>query len=190
MTRTSALKLSALLLSICSLATVSPQLAAEEKTIGQPCDQPKKSQKPIRLRMSKAVVCSSVDGYERFKILPGAAQTADEKLLIYYRPLYYKVVQKDDSFTAHLTQDGQVRRKGEKTVLFRKQKLLDYEAKGKDPLGPIFLRNSVSLKGLTPGEYEFDIILRDENEPGPPSLQSVKFRIVAAVQPEASGEAN
>jgi hypothetical protein len=93
-------------------------------------------------------------------------------------------VQKDDFFKAHLTQDGQVRRRGEKTVLLRKKSLLDYEPKSRNPLGPIYLRNSFSLKGLTPGEYEYDIILRDENEPGPPAIQSLKFRVVAPVPPE------
>ena len=136
--------------------------------------------------MTKAVVCASIDGYERFKVLPGATQTAEEKLLVYYRPLYYKTVQKDDYYLAHFTQEGRIRRRGEKTVLLSKKNLLEYEAKSRDPLGPIYLRNSVSLKGLAPGEYEYDIILRDENEPGPPSIQSVKFRVIAPIQVEAS----
>ena len=33
---------------------------------------------------------SAIDGYEDYKPLPGAAQTSDEKLLVYYRPLRYK----------------------------------------------------------------------------------------------------
>ncbi len=139
--------------------------------------------------MSKAVICSSIDGYERFKLLPGAAQTAEEKLLVYYRPLYYKTIQEDDFYVAHLTQEGQIRRKGEKTVLLSKKNLLDYEAKSRQPLGPISLRNSVSLKGLAPGEYEYDIILRDEFEPGPPIIQSVRFRVIAPVPPEPAKSA-
>ena len=123
------------------------------------------------------------------ELLPGAALTAEEKLLVYYRPLDYKTVQEDDFFKAHLTQDGQVRRKGEKTVLLRKKNLLDYEPKSRNPLGPIYLRNSFSLKGLPPGDYEYDIILRDENEPSPPAIQSLKFRVVAPVLPEPSKEA-
>ena len=43
-----------------------------------------------------------------------------------------------------------MRRKGEKMVLLRKKSLLDYEPKSPDPLGPIYLRNSFSLKGLPP----------------------------------------
>ena len=75
------------------------------------------------------------------------------------------------------------------TVLLRKKGLLDYEPKSRNPLGPIYLRNSFSLKGLTPGEYEYDIILRDENEPGSPVIQSLEFRVVAPVLPEPSKDA-
>jgi hypothetical protein len=139
--------------------------------------------------MTKAVLCRSIDGFEQYEVLPGAAQTADEKLLVYYRPLDYKVVQKDDLFTAHLTQDGQIRRQGEKAVLLRKKMILDYQPKSPEPLGPIFLRNSFSLKGLRPGDYEYEIILRDENQPGPPAIQTLKFRVVPAVLPEPTKQA-
>ncbi len=133
--------------------------------------------------MTKPVACRSIDGHEQYEVLPDATQTADEKLLVYYRPLEYKTVKKDGVFSAHFTQDGQIRRKGEKTVLLSKKNLLDYEAKSPRPLGPISLRNSVSLKGLTPGEYEYDIILRDENDPGRSVIQSLKFRVIAAALP-------
>ncbi len=135
--------------------------------------------------MTKAVVCRSIDGYEQYEPLVPPAQTADEKLLVYYRPLGYKMVLKDGQYSLHLTQDGQIRRKGQKAVLLRKQKLLDYEPREPSPLGPRYLRNSVSLKGLPPGEYEFDIILHDQNEPGPPAVQTVAFSVVPARLPDA-----
>jgi hypothetical protein len=181
---TTALKVSMLLFSMWSLVMVVPELGAQETPARQQDDRLETAAKPIRLRMTPAVACRAIDGFEQYEILPGAALTAEEKLLVYYRPLDYTTVQKDDFFKAHLTQDGQVRRRGEKTVLLRKKSLLDYEPKSRNPLGPIYLRNSFSLKGLTPGEYEYDIILRDENEPGPPAIQSLKFRVVAPVPPE------
>ena len=46
------------------------------------------------------------------------------------------------------------------------------------PPEQVFIKNSFSLKGLPPGEYEYDIILRDENDPGSTVTQSVKFRVV------------
>ncbi len=176
-------KVAALLFSMWSLLVVVPDLEAQEPPAVKKEYRSKPTARPIRLHMSPAVVCRSIDGYERYEKLRGAALTAEEKLLVYYRPLDYKTVQKDDVFTAHLTQDGQIRRKGEKTVLLRKLSLLEYEPRSPNPLDPIYLRNTFSLKGLAPGEYEYDIILRDEYEPGPPAIQSVRFRVIAPVLP-------
>ena len=80
------------------------------------------------LRMTPAVVCLSIDGYEQFEELPGAALTSDEKLLVYFKPLRYKVVSKGDDYVARFTQDAQIRRRGQKAVLLRKKMILDYEA--------------------------------------------------------------
>jgi hypothetical protein len=167
---------------LCGLTLLLPASGAQQ---GPPRDEDQQtaSAKSSRLKISDAVPCRSIDGYEQFEILPGKSLTAEEKLLVYYRPLGYKTVQTGNTFSAHLTQDGQIRRPGEKTVLLRKKRLLDYEPKSSSPLGPIYLRNSFSLKGLSPGEYEYDIILRDENEPGPPAIQSVKFRVIAPRKP-------
>ncbi len=138
------------------------------------------AQEPTSLRMSKAIVCSSIDGYESYKKQPGAALTSDEKLLVYYRPLGYKTAFVDGTYQAHFTQDGQVRKRGEKAILREKKKLLDCTAKEDLPPENLFLRNSVSLKGLPPGEYDFTIILHDEIAQGPPTTQVVRFRIVPA----------
>jgi hypothetical protein len=187
--RTSTLIAPLLLYVMWSGILAGPALRAQETSAGQDDDRSQTAAKPERLRMAPAVACRSIDGYEQYEILPGAALTAEEKLLVYYRPLHYKTVQKDEFFLAHLTQEGQVRRKGEKTVLLRKKNLMDYEAKSRQPLGPIYLRNTFALKGLPPGEYEYDIILRDEIDPSPPATQSLKFRIVAPVLPVPSKDA-
>ncbi len=133
--------------------------------------------------MTPAVVCETIEGYEDYRPLPGASLTSDEKLLVYYRPLGYRVEQEGPSYRLRLTQDGQIRRRGEKAVLQKKAKLLDYEVKAKAPPGPIYLRNMISLKGLKPGEYDFDIILHDEVGAGPPAVQTVPFRVVPAASP-------
>jgi hypothetical protein len=138
------------------------------------------AQETTSLRMTKAIVCSSIDGYESYKKRTGAALTSDEKLLVYYRPLDYKTAFVDGSYQAHFTQDGQVRKRGEKAILRGKKKLLDCTAKGDLPPENLFLRNTVSLKGLPPGEYDFTIILHDEIAQGAPISQVVRFRIVPA----------
>jgi hypothetical protein len=141
------------------------------------------------LSIAGAVACRTIDGYEQYKLLRGPQLTSEEKLLVYYRPLNFKVISRGDEYIAHFTQDGQIRRKGEKEVLLRKKNMMDYEAKNTMPPDQVFVKNSFSLKGLAPGEYEYDIILRDENDPGSTVTQSVKFRVIAPVMPKAAKEA-
>jgi hypothetical protein len=143
-----------------------------------------------RLSMTKAIACRSIDGYEDYEPLPKAELTADEKLLVYYHPRNYRVDKAGGQYHVHLTQDGQVRRRGEKPVLLRKLKLLDYEFKMKEPPNPVFLRNTIALKGLKPGEYDFDIILHDELAAGAPvAIQTLPFRVIPAVLPNPEDQA-
>jgi hypothetical protein len=138
------------------------------------------------LGMTPAIACRSIDGYDRYEVLPGAALTSDEKLLVYYQPLHYQVDETAGSYHLHLTQDGKIRRRGQKEVLLRKDNLLDYEVKGKMPPDYIYARNTVALKGLKPGEYEFEIILYDKLAKTPPATQLLKFRVIPAAAPEAA----
>jgi hypothetical protein len=140
------------------------------------------------LSMSSAQACRSIDGFEDYEPLPVAALTADEKLLVYYRPFHYRIEKVGNSNHVHLTQDGQIRRRGEKRVLLRKEKLLEYEVKTEDSAGLVFLKNTVSLKGLKPGEYEFDIILHDKLAKSQVATQSLPFRVVAASLPKEDGK--
>lgn len=144
--------------------------------------------KEPRLTMSDPVACLSIDGYENYVKLPGASLTADEKLQVYYRPRNYKSVLKDGKYVVHLTQDGQIRKKGQKDVLLSKKKLLDFQEKSPEPLDWIFLRNSISLKGLPPGEYEYDLILHDEHTEAKPVTRTLRFRVVAAALPASESE--
>jgi hypothetical protein len=149
------------------------------------------SQPSVRpsLRMSKAVVCQSIDGYEDYETLPGAAMTSDEKLLVYYRPFGYKSARVGDAYQAHFTQDGQVRRRGQKAILWEKKKLLDYTTP-RCPQPPLqtYLRNTISLKGLKPGDYEFTIILHDEVAKGATATQVVDFRVIPAADPRKEAQ--
>jgi hypothetical protein len=142
------------------------------------------SPKPGGLRMSRAVVCKSIDGFENYKPLPGAAQTSEEKLLIYYRPLRYKIDFVDGYYRAHLVQDNEVRKRGGKEIVRQKRKVVEYDPKSKDPLGPIYIRNTISLKGLEAGDYDLTIILRDERDKeAPPTRQVVKFKVIPPHDP-------
>lgn len=162
--RPPALALHALVLAVASIASGGEKASDEKET----------------LSMSPAVACKSIEGYEDFEPLPDATLTSDEKLLVYYCPTGFQTEPAGDQFRAHFIQDAQIRRRGEKTVLRSKKKLLDFELKSDLPPALIYLRNSISLKGLKPGHYELDIILHDEIGGGSPSLQALSFQVVAA----------
>src|SRR5205823_334415 len=71
---------------------------ADDRGKGRPDESPPPARET--LRMSEAVVCRSIDGYETYEPLPDAAQTSDEKLLVYYRPFGYKTAFVKDSYQA------------------------------------------------------------------------------------------
>jgi len=188
--RVSVAVISCIFYSALDLVSLQPRSAQAQQDSSIAKETPETRAETASLEMSKAVAARSIDGYEQYEILPDAKLTAEEKLQVYYRPRNYTTVQERDGYRAHFTQDGQIRRLGEKTVLRRKKNILDYEAKSQEPLGPIFLRNSFSLKGLPPGAYEYDIILRDELKPGLLATQSLPFRIIPPALPEpAAGDA-
>jgi hypothetical protein len=135
------------------------------------------------LRMTPGIVCSAINGYEDYKILPKAAQTSDEKLLVYFRPLGYQTERIDDKYQAHLIPDFQIRKRGEKEVLLQKLKMYEYKVKNERPPRFLYMKNSISLKGLPPGEYDLTLILHDEIAKGPPAKQVIRFRVIPADDP-------
>jgi hypothetical protein len=149
----------------------------------------KTATKPL-LRMSEAIICDTIKGYEDYEPLPGAALTSDEKLLIYYRPSNYHSSLVKGSYQAHLTQDAQVRKRGTKKIIWQKLKMLDYTTPKQDlPPTQIYLRNTISLKGLEPGDYDLIIILHDEVNEGRTVTQVVKFRVIPADDPQKKEKA-
>jgi hypothetical protein len=148
--------------------------------------------KPPELRMSPAIACRSIEGFEKYDPLKVVELTGDEKLLIYYRPEGFRTSRREDEYVVHFTQGGRIRRKGEKFVLRAKAKLLDVESAFPGYPECLYLRNTVSLKGLPPGDYEFDIILHDENSPGSIAFQTIGFRVIPprpVVQPPVASAA-
>lgn len=128
--------------------------------------------------MSPAVACTRVDGLEKYTPLPGASLTAEDKLKVYFRPLHFKVEPVKGQYRARFTEDGRVRRKGEKAVLSREDKLLEYETRFDSPDYQIYLVNNIGLKNLPPGDYEFDIILHDALDEGSTATQTLPFTVI------------
>lgn len=133
---------------------------------------------------SPPVVCLEIHGYEDYVPLPEPELTADEKLLLYYRPLHFKTEPVGQRHRAHLTQDSKIRRKGGKAVLWSKTGMVDYQVDAESPPRLVYMRNTVALKGLKPGDYELDVILHDRIGLSEPAKRSVAFRIVLAATTE------
>ena len=142
-------------------------------TAAIPDDEPERP----RLKMTAAIACSKIDGYEQYEPLEDAAVSADEKLLLYYKPLNFHVERVGAAYRASLTQDFRIRKRGEKMVLRRKDDMLKYEPKTKQPPANLYITNTISLKGLPPGEYDLDLILHDRVGDAATATQVVQFRV-------------
>jgi hypothetical protein len=134
--------------------------------------------KTSSLKVTRGIVCKSIDGYEDYEPLPDAAQTSDEKLLVYVRVNNFKVEHKGGYYRGHLTASFEIRKRGAKAVLLQKQKMLDYEPKSRQPIGDIYLKNAISLKGLKTGDYDLSLIVEDELAKEPPATQVIKFKVI------------
>jgi hypothetical protein len=130
------------------------------------------------LSMEPGIVCKSIDGYDSYEPLPGAAQTADEKLLIYIRADGFKTEKAKGAYEGHLGADFEIRRRDAKAILLQKKKILDYKPRGSQGRFRVFLKGAISLKGLNPGDYDLTIILHDENDKGSSTSQVIKFKVI------------
>src|SRR4051794_700150 len=71
--------------------------------------------------MTAPVACESIRGYEDYDPLARPELTADEKLLLYFRPLHFKSTARKGEYEAHFTEDVRIRRRGGKAVLWSKK---------------------------------------------------------------------
>ncbi len=169
---------------IATKKTSDPAKAPKKKT-----DRGKTSKKTpdtnTDLSMEPGIVCKSIDGYEDYEPLPGAAQTSDEKLLVYIRATGFKTEKVDGNYEGHLATDFEIRKRGAKAILLQKKKTFEYKPRGAQPPPPyrIYLKNVISLKGLTPGDYDLTIIVHDEVAKGSPASQIIKFKVIPPEDP-------
>jgi hypothetical protein len=136
-------------------------------------------------RTTKPVFCTEIRGYEDFDLLPKAEFTQHQKLLIYFKPLHFKTNHKGARYEAYFTQDGKIHRRGEKATLLTKSKM-EFRVAAERPLELIYLKNTYALRDLKPGEYDYEIILRDEIGKGAPAVVRVPFTIVATPPEEGA----
>ncbi len=197
MSSSRALPLAAVLLLLAAPTIAGPRARTRTgadnpstRAVAEPQDAPEAPE--TRLVMSKAIVCESVGGFADYVGRPKTGLTADEKLLIYYEPRNFATQRVGRRHQAHLVQDVRLRRRDEKVALWSKDKVLDYSAKSEAPIAQIYLTNTISLKGLKPGDYDLDVILHDEVAGGRPATQTLRFSIKPAAvedgdEPDAEG---
>jgi hypothetical protein len=133
-----------------------------------------------RLRMTPAVACESIAGYQDYVPLEDAVLTKDDKLLIYFEPLNYEYV-KDGKpgkeFRADLVVDLRLRKRGSKKLVGKKDNVIRYQPRSAEPPIRMYMSNTIALKTYPPGEYDLEIVLTDKLGAGTPTSQVVRFRI-------------
>jgi hypothetical protein len=163
-----------------------PAIALTLLMVGQAAGQesrPKPTTEPARLGMTPAIACESITAYEQYVPLAEPAVTRDDKLLVYYQPTNYAIIKVGSKYQAHFTQDVRIRRRGQKPVIWAKEKLFDYTQESAYPPYQVCLTNKISMKLLTPGDYDLDIILHDQNAKGATAEQTFRFRVKASPPP-------
>jgi hypothetical protein len=131
-----------------------------------------------RLEMSEPIACRSVRGYEDYEPLDEPVVPRTEKLLIYTRPTGHAYAREEGGYRFHLVQDVNVRRKGEKKVLWGRKRIVEYADLSPRPPVALYLSTSLGLKEFPPGEYEADLILHDLIGKAEPARRTLAFRLV------------
>ncbi|RUL83774.1 hypothetical protein [Tautonia sociabilis] len=143
--------------------------------------------KPRRPDLTDPVLCLSARGFRDFVPREVPELTRDEKLQIYYEPFNYTIIRVEEgkgddarvSYRAHLTQDARLRKAGESRVLQEHREAIDYQPESEHPPVSTFMLYLAELKQFPPGDYEVDLVLRDELAEGrPETKRTVAFSVV------------
>jgi hypothetical protein len=134
------------------------------------------SAKTTKLHLTKPILCKEIRGYQDYDERPDDAFTKDEKLLVYYRPLDYEEKRLGNRHQVHFTQEIKLRKRGQKNAAWAKKDQLEYK-KTFQPPASVYLENTVSLKDLKPGEYEYEIVLTDKIG-GESATRTFPFKVV------------
>jgi hypothetical protein len=129
-----------------------------------------------KLHLTKPILCKEIRGYEDYDKRLGDAFTKDEKLLVYYRPLDYEEKRLGTRKQVHFTQEIKIRKRGQKNAAWAKKDELEYK-KLFQPPASVYLENTVSLKDMKPGEYEYEIVLTDKIG-GETATRTFPFKVV------------
>ena len=138
-------------------------------------------------KVTEPVVCKTIKGLGQFERLEPPELTVYDKLLIYVEPSGFATQGLDGTRKGLLVQNGKVRAKGSKTVIFERQELLKVEPEIKNGRELFYLSATVGFKNLRPGEYVLDLETVDKLASPERKVQHlIDFRIIAGEPPGES----
>jgi hypothetical protein len=123
-------------------------------------DDAPKFEKP-KITVTKAVACESITGFRDYVELPEPVVTRDDKLLLYFEVSDHAYEKSKTSYRAHLTVDVRMRKKGQRGIFWKKDKILDYPVSAKTSPNLIYMATTMGLKACSPGDYELDLLFHD-----------------------------
>ena len=142
------------------------------------------AQDVAEFRVSEPIVCKSIKGFRNYERLDPPELTVYDKLLIYVEPTGFETKSQADVKKGQLVQNGKVRAKGSKTVIFERQELLKVEPELKIGHELYYLSATVGFKNLKPGEYSLDLETVDKlAQPERKISQTIDFRIIPGSDP-------
>ncbi|GIW87457.1 MAG: hypothetical protein KatS3mg108_1781 [Isosphaeraceae bacterium] len=127
--------------------------------------------------ISEPVACRVIRGYEDYEPLAEPVIPRTEKLLIYVRSEGHQYERQADGYRFHLVQDVNIRRQGEKKILWGRKRVVDYEGTSPRPPLQLYLSTTLGLVDLPPGTYEADLIVHDRIGGGEPARRTLTFRL-------------
>ncbi len=156
-----------LLLSILGLLMATAPTA----TAGWWSESQEAEESGSRPDLTDPILCETIRRFRDFDKREEPLFVVGEKLQIYIEPFNYFIVRDQETkrYRAHLTIDLKLRIKGQESVYRSLNRVVDYETTTENPPTPLYLGAGVVLEGLRPGDFEVELILRDEIAPEKPT---------------------
>lgn len=147
-------------------------------------NQPLQAQTGQEFRVTDPIVCKAIRGLGQYERLDPPELTVYDKLLVYVEPSGFATRSMDGVAKGLLVQNGKVRAKGSKTVIFERQELLKVEPEIKVGRELFYLSATVGFKNLKPGEYTLDLETVDKAaSPERKIMHVIDFRITPGQLP-------
>lgn len=131
------------------------------------------------LKVSEPITCKSVKGFRNYERLDPPELTTFDKLLVYIEVSGFATFTDENQQKARLVQNGKVRAKGSKTVIFERKELLRFEPVSKTGRETFYLSSTVGFTDFSPGEYVLELETVDNAaSPERKVIHSIEFRII------------